>query len=87
MPNKHGADQMLVAFALDLDLASALDKARKQTGENRSAFIRKSIVDELRGRGMAVPEAIDRAPDRVKYPARRASGAELNDRVGKKRKK
>jgi hypothetical protein len=88
MPNKRGADQVLVAFALDAKLAGALDQARCKSGENRSAFVRKAIAEELRKRGHVVAPGTERAPDRVKtkYPAAAPSGAELNERPGKGKK-
>jgi hypothetical protein len=64
MPNARSKDQTLLAFTLDHALALALDTASAGRGENRSAFIRRAIVNYLEELGMTLPAGLALAPDR-----------------------
>ena len=50
MPNQRADNQTLIAFALNRKLLVAMDHACTLSGEDRSTFIRQSLVNVLRSR-------------------------------------
>jgi hypothetical protein len=77
MPNQRAKNQILVALAMDVELAAAMDKARTTEfrQQSRSEFIREAMARELRRRGIPLKEGLASAPDRVRLnrlPAQRA---------------
>jgi len=50
MPNQRADNQTLIAFALNRKLLVALDHACNLSGEDRSTFIRQSLVNVIRSR-------------------------------------
>jgi hypothetical protein len=86
MPGKRHADQALVVFAANGPLRSALDRARKMQGQDRSTFIRAAVVRELRARGIEASDEWVPSPDRTgprsaRYPAATASALALNEPI------
>jgi hypothetical protein len=72
MQIKRAPDQTLIAFACHVELLRGLDIARAESGDDRSSFIRKAVVAELKSRQQPVDEAWINPPDRAKkerYPA------------------
>lgn len=72
MQIKRAPDQTLIAFACHVELLRGLDIARAESGDDRSSFIRKAVVAELKSRQQPVDEAWINRPDRAKkerYPA------------------
>jgi len=63
VPAKRSDGQKLIAFPLSQELLDLVDSSRGS--ENRSAWIRRAIADELRALGHTVPGEIVNAPDRV----------------------
>lgn len=50
MPNQRADNQTLIAFALNRKLLVAIDHACTLSGEDRSTFIRQSLVNVIRSR-------------------------------------
>ena len=50
MPNQRADNQTLIAFALNRKLLVAIDHACTLSGEDRSSFIRQSLVNVNRSR-------------------------------------
>jgi hypothetical protein len=76
MPNQRARNQTLVALAMDVELAAAMDRARTTEfrQQSRSEFIREAMARELRRRGIPLKEGLASAPDRVRlnrFPAQR----------------
>ncbi len=72
MQIKRAPDQTLIAFACHVELLRGLDIARADSGDDRSSFIRKAVVAELKKRRLPVEDAWINPPDRAKkarYPA------------------
>jgi hypothetical protein len=77
---------VLLAFAGGQELIAGLDRARRETGENRSAFIWTAIKEELARRKIELPKGTERAPDRVEYRAYCGRASALNDERRRKGK-
>jgi hypothetical protein len=72
MQIKRAPDQTLIAFACHVELLRAVDIGRSEAGEDRSTFIRKAILAELKTRRQPVQDDWVSPPDRAKksrYPA------------------
>ena len=72
MQIKRAPDQTLIAFACHVELLRAVDIGRDEVGEDRSTFIRKAILAELKHRKQPVQDEWASPPDRAKkerYPA------------------
>jgi hypothetical protein len=65
VPNQRSEDQKLIAFAAHLDFISALDDARGIMREDRSTFIRRAVVAELRKSGVRAKDEWISGPDRA----------------------
>ena len=50
MPNQRADNQTLIAFALNRKLLVAIDHACTLGGQDRSTFIRQSLVNHIRAR-------------------------------------
>lgn len=85
MANQRHPDQTLVAFALHKDLLAQLDRAKRETDDDRSKFIRLAIVEKLQQLGIEVPQEIRIAPDRSgkKYPPHKPNSVMMNDASSK----
>jgi hypothetical protein len=71
MQIKRAPDQTLIAFACHVELLRAVDIGRNTAGEDRSTFIRKAILAELKRRKQPVLDEWVSPPDRAKkmrYP-------------------
>ena len=64
MPNQRSLDQKILAFTLDTRLSDIMDSTSASLGNNRSEFIRRAIINELKSMGIAVPASFGFAPDR-----------------------
>jgi hypothetical protein len=72
MQIKRAPDQTLIAFACHVELLRAVDIGRNEAGEDRSTFIRKALLAELKTRKQPVQDEWVSPPDRAKktrYPA------------------
>jgi len=63
--NQRHKNQVLVAFACDQKLLSAIEKARSGSSEDRSRFIRRAIVAELERLKIPIPTGLVAPPDRA----------------------
>ena len=66
MPNQRADNQTLIAFALNRKLLVAMDHACTLSGEDRSTFIRQSLVNVIRSRQGVVQEEWVRAQVRAR---------------------
>ena len=65
MANQRHPNQKLVAFALDKELLAALDTARQEAGQDRSAYIREAIFEKLEALKIPMESRLKDSPDRA----------------------
>lgn len=65
VPGVRGQGQQVIAMALDQRLLTALDRERRDAGQDRSTFIRIALIDYLNARGSGLSRDLAFAPDRA----------------------
>jgi len=66
MPNKRDPNQKLLGIWMDKELMDLVDTGRRRIGQQRSQFVRESIIEKLRHLGYEVGYELALPPDRTK---------------------